>query len=66
MSLGNLTVAKVGLHNGNILTKIDNDAVDSPETLRRLLRRHVAWEEEMTFHFLRDGKKLQVRIPRTK
>jgi S1-C subfamily serine protease len=51
---------------GDFITTINGEALDTTEAFRKILRKHYAWEEPMTFRVLRDGKSLEIQIPRPK
>ncbi len=55
--------AKAGVRVGDVITAVQGEAVDSPDTFRRLLRRALAVDESCTLGVLRSGKGLDVRVP---
>jgi len=55
--------AQAGLRVGDVITAVEGEAVDSPDTFRRLLRRALTVDEGCTLGVLRSGKTLEVRVP---
>jgi type II secretory pathway component PulC len=45
---------------------INGETLTTAETFRKILRKHYAWEEPMTFQVVRDGQAMEIRIPRPK
>jgi S1-C subfamily serine protease len=55
---------QAGLRPGDLIASINGETLNSAEAFRKILRKHHAWEEPMTFHVLRDGQALEIQIPR--
>jgi hypothetical protein len=55
--------AKAGLRVGDLITAVQGEAVDSPETFRRLLRRAWVGDEDCRLGVLRNGKGLTIHVP---
>jgi hypothetical protein len=47
-----------------LIATINGETLNSAEAFRKILRKHYAWEEPMTFRVLRDGKSIEIQIPR--
>ena len=56
---------KAGVRTGDRITTVNGKAVKTTEAFRKVLRKHFAWEEAMTFRVLRDGKSLEIAVPRS-
>jgi hypothetical protein len=54
--------AKAGLRVGDLITAVDGDAADSPETFRRLLRRGWVYAEGLTLRVQRGDNALDHRV----
>ena len=57
---------KAGVRTGDRITTVNGKAVKTTEAFRKVLRKHFAWEEAMTFRVQRDGKSLEIAVPRPK
>jgi hypothetical protein len=57
---------KAGLRPGDVIASINGETLNSAEAFRKILRKHYAWEEPMTFQVVRDGKAVEIQIPRPK
>jgi S1-C subfamily serine protease len=55
-------IARGGLRTGDQVLAVDGTKVDSPDSLRRVLRHKHALGEPMTLQVQRDGKPLKLMI----